>query len=66
MSAEASFEFSMERLEKIVELLEKGECPLEEAMRYFEEGVALCNTCDQQLNQAKQLVEDLSEAEKVL
>ena len=65
MNNQNSFEKSITRLEEIVALLEKGECPLEDAMRYFEEGVALCNTCDQQLSEAKQLVEKLSDAEKV-
>ncbi len=65
MSNQESFDTLMQRLEQIVQLLEKGECPLEDAMRYFEEGVALCNICDQRITQAKQLIEKLSDTEKV-
>ncbi len=65
MSNEKSFDELMQRLEEIVGLLEKGECPLEDAMQYFEEGVALCNACDQRIAGAKQLIEKLSVTEKV-
>ena len=35
--AEKTFESQMERLEEIVRLLEKGEAPLNESMKLFEE-----------------------------
>ena len=35
------FEGSMARLEEIVGLLERGDAPLEEAMKLFEEGAKL-------------------------
>ena len=35
--AEKTFENQMERLEEIVRLLEKGEAPLNESMKLFEE-----------------------------
>ena len=39
--AEKTFESQMERLEEIVRLLEKGEAPLNENMKLFEEGTKL-------------------------
>ena len=39
------FEECLQRLEKIVDQLEKGEIPLEQALKLFEEGIALSNNC---------------------
>ena len=50
------FESSMERLEEIVEKLEKGDTTLKESMLLFEEGVALSDACLQQLESAQQKV----------
>ena len=36
--AERTFESQMARLEEIVRLLERGEAPLNESMKLFEEG----------------------------
>ena len=41
-----SFEESMARLEEIVTQLEKGEAPLEESLKLFEEGTGLVRLCD--------------------
>lgn len=51
-----TFEESMQRLEEIVSLLEKGEAPLKESMDLFEEGMRLAAECDKQLDQAEQAV----------
>lgn len=50
------FEGSMNRLEEIVSLLEKGDAPLEEAMTLFEEGAKLLRECTAQLDKAEQNV----------
>ncbi len=56
MKKELSFEESMKRLEEIVEHLEKGDIPLEESIRYFEEGTGLLSRCSKMLDQAEQKV----------
>ena len=51
-----SFEESMNRLEEIVAHLEKGDIPLQESIRYFEEGTALLADCSAMLDEAEQVV----------
>ncbi len=51
-----SFEQAMERLEKIVEQLEQGECGLDESLKLFEEGAKLAGDCGKLLDQAEQKV----------
>lgn len=53
------FEDSLERLEKIVDELEKGDLPLEKALRLFEEGIDLSNSCRKELEAAEGKVEIL-------
>lgn len=53
------FEESLERLEKIVLELEKGEVPLEKSLTLFEEGMQLSASCRQQLEEAEGKVEIL-------
>lgn len=55
-----SFEASMERLETIVSLLERGEAPLEESIALFEEGTKLIAGCTKLLDSARQKVVKLS------
>ncbi|MGI6013397.1 MAG: exodeoxyribonuclease VII small subunit [Oscillospiraceae bacterium] len=51
-----SFEASIQRLNEIVTLLEKGDAPLEQALTLFEEGTALVKQCSGMLDQAEQTV----------
>lgn len=51
-----TFEQSMARLEEIVALLERGDTPLEESLKLFEEGSALIRTCGTMLDKAEQVV----------
>ena len=51
-----SFEESIKRLDDIVRLLEKGDAPLSESLKLFEEGTALISSCDIMLNDAEQMV----------
>lgn len=53
------FEECLDRLEKIVNELEKGDIPLEKALGLFEEGIKLSNSCRQELEQAEGKVEIL-------
>jgi len=54
--AEKTFEQSLQRLEEIVRLLEKGDAPLAESLGLFEEGAGLIRTCGAQLDEAEQKV----------
>jgi exodeoxyribonuclease VII small subunit len=55
----AKFEECLERLEKIVQELEKGEVPLEKSLTLFEEGMNLSTACRKELEQAEGKVEIL-------
>jgi exodeoxyribonuclease VII small subunit len=55
--AEPSFEASLKRLEAVLDSLEHGDLPLEEAMRAFEEGVKLVRLCHQKLDEVERRVE---------
>ncbi|MCP5112656.1 MAG: exodeoxyribonuclease VII small subunit [bacterium] len=57
--APPSFEKGLEELEKVVEQLEDGDLPLEQALEQFEKGVELSETCRQQLEAAETKVEIL-------
>jgi len=56
---ELSFEAGLERLEKIVQELEKGDLALERALELFEEGMQLSAGCRKQLEEAENRVEIL-------
>jgi exodeoxyribonuclease VII small subunit len=58
-SKPADFEQALAELESLVERLEKGDLPLEEALRTFERGVALTRHCQASLTAAQQKVEIL-------
>ncbi len=53
------FEDGLDRLQKIVQELEKGEVPLEKSLTLFEEGMQLSATCRKQLEEAEGKVEIL-------
>jgi exodeoxyribonuclease VII small subunit len=55
----ASFEGGIKRLSEIVQMLEKGELPLEESLRLFEEGVGLSRASQERLDSAQKRVEEL-------
>lgn len=51
-----TFEQSLERLEEIVRLLERGDAPLQESLGLFEEGAGLIRACETYLDEAEQKV----------
>lgn len=53
------FERSLARLEEVVRRLESPQLSLDEAMKLFEEGVALSRECQKQLEEAEGRVEIL-------
>ena len=59
--AEKTFESQMERLEEIIRLLEKGEAPLNESMKLFEEGTRLSAALGKLLDKAEQKVTVMQE-----
>jgi exodeoxyribonuclease VII small subunit len=58
-SPEVGFEAALERLEALVERLDDGDLPLEEALAAFEEGVGLTRRCAQELERAERRVDAL-------
>ncbi len=57
--ATVKFEEALARLEAIVAELERGELPLEDSMRIFEEGMKLSKVCLKMLEEAERKVEFL-------
>jgi exodeoxyribonuclease VII small subunit len=53
------FEDALKRLQTIVEKLERGDLPLEQAMESFTEGMQLVQLCHQKLEEAEKRVEVL-------
>ena len=53
------FEECLQKLESIVDELEKGNLPLEQALKLFEQGVELSNNCRKELEEAEGRVEIL-------
>jgi exodeoxyribonuclease VII small subunit len=49
----AKFEDSLKQLETIVNQLEKGDLPLEESIKLFEEGIQLSSACKEELEAAE-------------
>ena len=49
----ANFESNMQRLEQIVRALERGDVPLEESLRLFQEGTDLVGQCGKLLDDAE-------------
>ncbi|MET2019915.1 exodeoxyribonuclease VII small subunit [Enterococcus faecalis] len=50
---EKTFEESLNALEEIVQCLERGDVPLEEALAAFQEGMALSKQCQDTLEKAE-------------
>jgi exodeoxyribonuclease VII small subunit len=55
----ANFEESLKQLESIVSQLERGDLPLEESIRLFEDGIRLSAVCKQELDNAEGKVQIL-------
>jgi exodeoxyribonuclease VII small subunit len=53
------FEECLQRLEKIVHELERGDAPLEKSLTLFEEGMQLSAACRKELEEAEGKVEIL-------
>ncbi len=53
MTKSETFETSVARLEQIVAALERGDLPLEESLKLFEEGTGLVKSCTKLLDEAE-------------
>jgi len=53
------FEKSFAELEKLVQILEDGDIPLEDALKNFERGIQLTQACQKALTEAQQKVQIL-------
>lgn len=56
MEKKESFENNIEKLEKIVTELEKGDLNLEKSLEKFEEGIALSKECNNSLEEAEKKI----------
>ena len=52
-SKNASFEQNMQRLEQIVRAMERGDVPLEDSLKLFQEGTELVRSCNGLLEKAQ-------------
>ena len=57
-----TFEESMVRLEQIVRAMERGDVPLEESLRLFQEGTELVRSCGKLLDEAQLQVKKIMTA----
>jgi exodeoxyribonuclease VII small subunit len=61
MTKEKSFETSLLELEQLVEKLEQGQLPLDESLHLYEQGMQTAKHCQQQLDQARLVLEKLGQ-----
>lgn len=54
-----NFENSLTELSSLVEAMEKGDLPLEDALKHFEKGINLIRQCQKSLSAAEQKVQIL-------
>lgn len=59
-TSKGSFEDSLNRLEKIVESLERGQVPLDDALNLYEEGIQLSKACAEKLKAAEMRIKKLT------
>lgn len=62
MSEKKTFEENMQRLEQIVRAMERGDVPLEESLKLFQEGTALVESCGKLLDEAELQVKKIAVA----
>ena len=61
---EIKFEKAIQRLEKIVDDLEKGEMDIDKSLEIFEEGIKMSRVCSKKLNEAEAKIEKLTKYQK--
>ena len=58
-----TFEENMQRLEQIVRAMERGDVPLEESLKLFQEGTELVRRCGKLLDEAEMQVKKITVGE---
>lgn len=61
MSRKKKFETALKELEDVVNALEEGDMPLEDALKAFEKGIGLARHCESLLDQAEKKIKLLTE-----
>ena len=56
MNNKLTYEQSIARLDDIIRSMERGDVPLEQALKLFEEGAGLIASCNKMLDEAEQMV----------
>ena len=64
--AKEKFEDALEKLENIVRDMERGDMPLDSALKSFEEGIRLIRFCSAKLDETQRRVGQLLEKENSL
>lgn len=62
VQTQLNFEDAMKRMEEIVSSLERGDTPLEESIRLFEEGMTISKFCSEKLKTAEGTIQKLIES----
>ena len=57
-----TFEDNLQRLEQIVRAMERGDVPLEESLKLFQEGTSLVESCGKLLDEAELRVNKVTAA----
>ncbi len=61
-----SFEENLEKLETLVKKLESGENSLDEAVKLYQEGIALAKICHEELKNAEEVIVKLMDSEDLV
>nr|WP_255567624.1 exodeoxyribonuclease VII small subunit [Corynebacterium sp. TAE3-ERU16] len=63
--AELNYEAARDELVEIVKILEHGQMPLDESLRFWERGEALAKRCEEHLDGARRRVEAILRSDEV-
>ncbi len=64
MEKKISFEEAMQKLDEINQKLQKNDCPLDEAIDLYKEGLKLADYCNQKLEAVSAELNKLSQEQK--
>ena len=59
-----TYEDAFDRLQKITELLENGNVPLDDSIKYYEQGILLKNFCEKKLKDAEMKIKNVLDKSK--
>lgn len=57
-----SFESMIKKLESITDVMDSEQLTLEQSMKHYEEGIAICNKLYKALNEAEQKIKIISQS----